>query len=246
MESFKGYGLAQFAIGNEAKFRAMVALAMDTVATVQGWTEGEKVKSRAECEAGLAMALTLAKVPETSARRVVATVKGLVTQFGKDYRDTLASVKSAMLADGSNMDSAAAVAVMVSSLQAEGVENLGFLEAYSRKGKPGLAAVKAEAEAKIAAAEARASMTEAEATEAAAAEAEAATEAAADQSPRAKAAKQAAAILASLAKHGQMMDTAELAAIAAAIAEVMQARLSVAADKRAADLAADASAKRAA
>ena len=155
------------ALSGEAKLRAMVALALDTVAMVQGWTEGEKPKSRAECEAGLAMAMTLAKVPETSARRVLGTVKGLVTQFGKDSRETLASIRATMAEAESTMGAAEAVAVMTSSLAAEGVENLGFLEAYARKGKPGLAAAIAEAEAKIAAANARAEMTEAEATEAA-------------------------------------------------------------------------------
>ena len=46
-----------------------------------------------------------------------------------------------------------------------------------------------------------------------------------------------------MAKHGQLMENAELHAIAAAIAEVLTARLSVAEDKRAADIAADLSAK---
>lgn len=223
--TFKGYGLAQFALSGEAKVRALVALAMDTVASVQNWAEAPKGKSRAECEAALAMAMTLAKVPETSARRVLATVKGLVTQFGKDYRETLASVRADMTAAGSNTGPEQAVSTMVSVLQAEGAENLGLLEAYARGGKAGLAGAKAEAEAKIAAAEKRAAMTEAEAAEAkAVAEAEAA-EAAADQTPRAKAAKQAAAILASIAKHGQMMDTAELHAIAAAVAETLAVRM---------------------
>lgn len=223
--------------------RALVSLAMETVAKVQGWTEGEKPKSRAECEAELSIAMTLAKTAETSARRVKLTVKGLVTQFSKDSRETLASIRASMTEAGSNMGPAEGVAVMVSSLAAEGVENLGYLEAYARKGKPGLAAAKAEAEAKIAEAEARAVMTEAEAAGAAkTAEAEAA-EAAADQTPRAKAAKQAAAILASIAKHGQMMTTEELQAIAGGAGEWLLARLSVAADKCAADIAADVSAK---
>lgn len=101
LESFKGYGLAQFALSGEAKVRALVALAMDVVATVQRWDGTEKPKSRAECKAALSMALTLAKVPETSARRVIGTVEGLVNHFGKDYRETLASVRAEMVAEGS-------------------------------------------------------------------------------------------------------------------------------------------------
>lgn len=240
---FKAYGLAQMVAGNEAKFRAFVALAMDTVATVQNWEGAEKRKSRAECEAALSMALTLARTPETTARRVLATVHGLVTRFGTDYRQTLASIRAAVVAEGTNATPESVVSDMVAVLQAEGADNLGLLEAYARGGKPGLAGERAKVATRIQEAEARAAMTEAEAKEAAETEAAVAAEAAADKSPAAKAAKAGAAVLDALAKHGPMMDMAVLQAIASAVAEQVAARLSVADDKRAADLAAAATAR---
>lgn len=242
MENFKTYGLAQFAIGNAAKYTALVSLALDTVATVQNWTLANKPKSKAECEAALKIAMIVSKVPETSARRVLSTVSGIVSYLGRDYKDTLATIKSAMM-DVEPITAESAVSMMVSVLQADGIENLGFLEAYARKGKPGLAAIKAETEAKIADVERKAAMSEDEAKAAAETERQEATQAAADLTPRAKAAKGAAAILAAMAKHGELMTGEELTAIASAIAAIQLGRLSVADDKRAADIAADLSAK---
>lgn len=243
MESFKDYGLAQFAIGNAAKFRAIVALALGTVAKVQGWDATGKTVSKVECDAALAIAFVLDKVPETSARRVLSTVSGLVTQLGKNHKDTLASVKEAMAQAESAMDVASACNVVSAVLQADGVENLSFLEAYARKGKPGLAAIAAETAARVAEVETRAAMTAEQAETAAKEAADEATAKAADVTPRAKAAKQAGAILGSLAKHGDLMTNEELAAIASLIAEKLTARLSVAVDLRANDLAAEATAK---
>lgn len=244
MENFKTYGLAQFAMGNEAKFRAYVSLALDMVATVKQWDMEvkPKPKSKAECEAALSIALTLSKVKETTARRIIGIVSGLAKNMPRDMAGTLVVIKLEMEAPHDN-SVLCAVNVLCAALQADGVENLGFLEAYAKGGKPALAAIKAETEAKIAAIEAKAAMTEAEAAEAAEAEAAEAAEKAADQTPRSKAAKQAGAILSSLAKHGELMTAEELTAIAATIATIQLARLSVADDVRAKDIAADMSAK---
>lgn len=229
MEKFGAYAWTQFAFGETAKFNAMVALALDMVSQVQRWDEETTKKSKAEMESALSMAMTIAKIPETTMRRYVATVSGLALAFTRDHKAALAGLQSAMVAAENPMGAESATGEMVALLKAEGVENMGFLETYARKGKPGIAALAAEFAAK---AEARAkaeAMTEAEAAEAAKAEAEAAEAAKAEQSPRAKAAKQAAAILASVAKHGDNMTDDELAAIASAIAETLAKRRAVAA-----------------
>ncbi|MFN3724100.1 MAG: hypothetical protein ACK4VZ_13755 [Paracoccaceae bacterium] len=240
MANFKEYGFAQFAIGRAAQFRGQVSLALDIVAKVQNWTLANDVKSKAELLAAIDRELILQKVPATTATRFRKVISGLCIQMGRDYAGTLTAIKE------STDDAEKAVAVMVAAMEVDGIVTLGYLEAYAVKGKPGLAAAKAEAEAKIAAQEAKAAMTEAEATEAAATEAAEAAQAAADLTPRAKAAKQAATILGAIAKHGQLMSGEELTAIAQAIVDLQTARLSVADDKRAADIAADLSAKRAA
>ena len=224
MEKFGAYAWSQFAFGETAKFNAMVALALDMVAQVQRWDIDAPKKSKAEVESALSIAMTMAKIPETTMRRYVATVSGLSLAFTREHKATLAGLQSAMVAAENPMGAEKATADMVALLKAEGVENMGFLETYARKGKPGIAALAAEFAAK---AEARAkaeAMTEAEAAEAAKAEAEAAEAAKAEQSPRAKAAKQAAAILASVAKHGENMTSEELDAIAKAVAEVLAKR----------------------
>lgn len=217
---FKTYAFAQFAIGNDAKFAAMVSFALDTVATVQGWSDTPR-KTRAECESALSIAMTLAKVPETTARRYLATVSGLALQFTKEHKATLESVKAAMVQADETMTPEGAVAELSAVLKAEGVVNLAYLETYARKGKVGVAGLAAEYAARVAAIEAKASATEAEAAEAAKAEAAEAEAAKAEASPRAKAAKQAAAILGSIAKHGDNMTADELRLIASAVAEAM-------------------------
>lgn len=224
MEKFNAYAWSQFSFGETAKFNAMVALALDMVSQVQQWDMETPKKSKAELESALSMAMTIAKIPETTMRRYVATVSGLALAFTRDHKAALTGMQSAMVAAENPMGAEKATVEMVALLKAEGVENMGFLETYARKGKPGIAALAAEFAAK---AEARAkaeAMTEAEAAEAAKAEAEAAEAAKAEQSPRAKAAKQAAAILASVAKHGDNMTDDELNAIAAAIAEMLAKR----------------------
>ena len=224
MEKFGAYAWSQFAFGETAKFNAMVALSLDVVAQVQQWDIDAPKKSKAEMESALSIAMTIAKIPETTMRRYVATVSGLALAFTRDHKATLEGIKSAMIAAENPMGAEKATAEMVTLLKAEGVENMGFLETYARKGKPGIAALAAEFAAK---AEARAkaeAMTETEAKAAAEAEAEAAAAAKADQTPRAKAAKQAAAILASVAKHGDNMTDDELSAIASAIAETLAKR----------------------
>lgn len=224
MEKFSAYAWTQFAFGETAKFNAMVALALDMVAQVQQWDSETPKKSKAELESALSIAMTIAKIPETTMRRYVATVSGLALAFTRDHKAALAGIQSAMIAAENPMGAESATGEMVTLLKAEGVENMGFLETYARKGKPGIAALAASFAAK---AEARAkaeAMTEAEAAEAAKAEAEAAEAAKAEQSPRAKAAKQAAAILASIAKHGDNMTDDELSTIAGAIAEVLAKR----------------------
>lgn len=233
MESLRVYGMQQFAIGNEAKFRAMVALSLDMVATVQGWNESDK-KSKAECESALSIALTMARVPETSARRVLATVSGLALQLNKAHRATLESLKTALVSADNAVTPEQAVDALAVTLRGEGVENLAFLEAYARKGKPGVAALAAELDTKRAEAEAKAARNEEQAKADAEAEAEAQAEAAESRTPRAKAAKQAAGILAALAKHGENMTAEEIDAIAAAVAALVSKQVRLAQEAEAA------------
>ena len=226
---FDTYGLGQFALGNAVKYTAFVALALDMVAKVQQWNADKPRATKAETEARLSMALTLAKTPETTARRVLATVSGLALAFTRDHKTPLATVKDAAadnaearaslsMPDNANGFAPYAAEYLATALRAEGVENLAFLETYARKGRAGVAALKAEFEVKAAEAAAKAAMTEAEATEAAKAEA----------SPRAKAAKQAAAILGAIAKHGDYMESDELRAIASAVAEAVARKVQAA------------------
>jgi len=228
MENFAGYAWQQFAIGNDAKVNAIVGLALDIAATVQDWQGAGSKKSKAECVASLKTALILAKVPDTSRDRFAATVEGLVTRLAADLRAPLDAVRAAMVAADAPMTAEAAVERIRADLSAIGVENLGFLETYARKGKPGIAALAAEFKAKAEARAALANMSEAEAAEAAKAEADAAEAAKADASPRAKAAKQVAAILAAFAKHSDNMSDEELRAIAAAVGEVTAKRAALA------------------
>ena len=236
---FDTYGLGQFALGNAVKYTAFVALALDMVAKVQQWGADKPRATKAETEARLSMALTLAKTPETTARRVLATVSGLALAFTRDHKTPLATVKDAAadnaearaslsMPDNANGFAPYAAEYLATALRAEGVENLAFLETYARKGRAGVAALKAEFEVKAAEAAAKAAMTEAEATEAAKAEAEATEAAKAEASPRAKAAKQAAAILGAIAKHGDYMESDELRAIASAVAEAVARKVQAA------------------
>ena len=224
MEKFSAYAWTQFAFGETAKFNAMVALSLDMVAQVQQWDVDSPKKSKAELESALSIAMTIAKIPETTMRRYVATVSGLALAFTRDHKAALEGIKSAMIAAENPMGAESATGEIVTLLKAEGVENMGFLETYARKGKPGIAALAAEFAAKADARAKAEAMTAEEAAEAAKAEAEAAEAAKADQTPRAKAAKQAAAILASIAKHGEYMADDELSAIASAIAETLAKR----------------------
>lgn len=224
MEKFGSYAWTQFAFGETAKFNAMVALALDMVSQVQQWDIEATKKSKAEMESALSMAMTIAKIPETTMRRYVATVSGLALAFTRDHKATLAGIQSAMVSAENPMGAEQATGEMVALLKAEGVENMGFLETYARKGKPGIAALAAEFAAKAEARAKREAMTEQEAKEAAEQEAAEQEAAKADQTPRAKAAKQAATILASIAKHGDNMVDDELSAISSAIAEVLAKR----------------------
>lgn len=240
MTNFKEYGFAQVAIGKAAIFRGQVAIALHITAVVQNWTLANEVKSKAELLAAIDREMIQQEVPASTASRFHKVVSGLCIQFGRDYAGTLNAIKA------TEQSVEQSVADMVSAMERDGITKLGYLEAYAVKGKPGLAAAKAEAEAKIAAQEAKAAMSEEEAKEAAATEAAEAAQAVADLTPRAKAAKQAASILGAIAKHGQLMSGEELTAIAQAVVDLQTARLSVADDKRAADIAADLTAKRAA
>ena len=224
MEKFGVYAWSQFAFGETAKFNAMVALALDMLSQVQQWDIDAPKKSKAELESALSIAMTIAKIPETTMRRYVATVSGLALAFTRDHKATLEGIKSAMIAADNPMGAESATGEMVALLKAEGVENMGFLEAYARKGKPGIAALAAEFAAKEEARAKREAMTEQEAKEAAEQEAAEQEAAKADQTPRAKAAKQAASILASIAKHSDNMSDDELNAIATAVAETLAAR----------------------
>lgn len=219
--TFAAYAFAQFAIGNEAKFNAMVSFALDMVSKVQGWNADDKRMTKAECESALSIAMTLAKVPETTARRYLATVSGLALQFTKERKAALEFIRADMVSADSVMTAEQATAKIASDLRRDGVENLAYLETYARKGKVGLAALAAEQAAKVAEIAAKATRTKEEAEQAAKEEAEQAEQAKAEQSPRAKAAKQAAAILASLAKHGENMTREELQGIAASVAETL-------------------------
>ena len=239
MQDFKAYGLSEMAIGNTAKVRAFVSLALSIVAQVEAWETDSKPRAKALCLSDLSIALTLAKTTETTLRRVLATVGGLVQQFGKDSRKTLTLIK-ALPDDTSPAD---CVAYLVGDLTALGATSLGFVEAYATKGKAGLNAAIASADTKAAAAIAKAAQTEAEAAAEAEADAAEAASKALDATPEAKAGKQGAAILASLEKHGQLMSTEVLQAIAAKVAADLLIRLSVAAEKRDADIAAAKQAK---
>lgn len=224
MTKFAAFGWTQYAISQQARFNAALALALDVVAQVEQWEVEAPRKLKAECVSDIKRALVLAKTPTSSVTKFVGTIDGLVLRLAKEYKPTLTQVRAAVTDADSKETTESAVAMLATVLAADGVTGSELLAIYARKGKPGIAAALAEAEAKVAEAVAREAMTEAEAKAAAEAEAAEAEAAKAEQSPRGKATKQAAAILASLAKHGEYMSDAELDAIAAAIGETLAKR----------------------
>lgn len=223
---FNAYALAQVAIGNDAKFNAYVGFALGNVAAWMDWTETGKRVSMSESASALKTALVLARVPESSRRRFLSIVSGLTTRLNVDAKGALAEAQAAYVAAETPEEARAemATAKMRAFLCGLGADSLGYLEAYATGGKAALAGAIAKAEAEAEEQAKRAVMTEAEAAEAAEADKAAAEAAEADKTPRAKAAKQAAAILASIAKHGDSMTPEELDAIAKAVAETLGKR----------------------
>jgi len=220
------YAMSQFTIGNAARFNALAGFALANIAAWQDWTETGKRVSMAESAAALKSALIIARVPETSRDRFVSIVSGLTTRLNVDAKAALTEARAAYVA-AETPESAraeAAVAAVARFLRESGADSLGYLEVYAKGGKAALAGAIAKAEAQAEAQARRATMSEAEAAEAAAADKAEAEAAEADKTPRAKAAKQAAAILASLAKHGDHMTDAELTALASAVAETLAKR----------------------
>ena len=220
------YAMTQFAIGNAARFNALVGFAVANIAAWQDWTESGKKISMAESAATLKSALITARVPETSRDRFLSTVSGMTTRLNVDAKAALAEARGVYMA-AETPEAAraeAAVAAVARFLREIGADSLGYLESYAKGGKAALAGAIAKAEAQAEALAKRAAMTEAEAAEAAEADKAEAEAAEADKTPRAKAAKQAAAMLAALAKHGDHMTDAELTALASAIAETVAKR----------------------
>lgn len=224
MTKFAAFGWTQYAISQQARFNAALALALDVVAQVEQWESEAPRKLKAECVSDIKRALVLAKTPTSSITKFVGTIDGLVMRLAKDYKPTLEQVRAAVTEADTPETTESAVAILATTLAADGVTGSELLAIYARKGKPGIAAALAEAEAKIAEVVAREAMTEAEAKAAAEAEAAEAEAAKAEQSPRGKATKQAAAILASIAKHGEYMSDDELNAIVSLIGETLAKR----------------------
>lgn len=224
--NFNAYALAQFAIGNAARFNALVGFALGNIAAWQDWTESGKRVSMAESGASLKSALIVARVPETSRIRFGAIVSGLTTRLNVDAKAALVAAResyvSADTLDAARVESA--LSHVSAFLREIGADSLGYLESYAKGGKAALAGAIAKAEAQAEALAKRANMTEAEAAEAAEADKAEAEAAEADKTPRAKAAKQAAAILAAIAKHADNMTPEELDAIAKAVAESLVKR----------------------
>jgi hypothetical protein len=229
------YAMTQFAIGNAARFNALVGFALGNIAAWQDWAETGKRVSMAESAAALKSALIVARVPETSRDRFVSTVSGLTTRLNVDAKAALVESRGVYMA-AETPEAAraeAAVAAVAHFLRESGADSLGYLETYAKGGKAALAGAIAKAEAQAEAQARRAVMTEAEAAEAAEADKAEAEAAEADKTPRAKAAKQAAAMLAALAKHGDHMTDAELTALASAVAETLGKRRALETEARA-------------
>jgi len=220
------YAMTQFAIGNAARFNALVGFAVANIAAWQDWTETGRKVSMAESAAMLKSALVIARVPETSRDRFLSTVSGMTTRLNVDAKAALAEARGVYMAaetpEAARAESA--VEAVARFLRDIGADSLGYLEAYAKGGKAALAGARAKTEAQAEALAKRAVMTEAEAAEAAEADKAEAEAAEADKTPRAKAAKQAAAMLAALAKHGDNMTDAELTALASAVAETLAKR----------------------
>ncbi len=227
--TINAYAMTQFAIGNAARFNALAGFALANVAAWQDWQETGKKVSMAESAASLKSALILAKVPETSRDRFLATVSGLTTRLNVEGKAALAEARGVYVAAETAEETRAesAVSTVAAFLRGIGADSLGYLEAYAKGGTAGLAGARAKAEAQAETLAKRAAMSEAEAAEAAEADKAEAEAEAADKTPRAKAAKQAAAMLAAIAKHGEHMSDQELSALSSAIGELTAKRRAI-------------------